>query len=1127
MPSTIPSRIRPTPIAPPPTVFASHRENSSDDSQSSTPATSIADDWRPDSAIAIAQDKPAFPFPSLKDKQQITNRDLEQIWSWNANLPTTDHRLVQQLIAQHVQDSPDSQALQSWDGSLTYRELDTFSTSLAGALQERGIGPGACVPLLFPKSMWTTVAFLGVIKAGGAAVLLGTNQPADRMRQICHQVEAKLVLSAPETAALANDIAEDVLVVDSDLVEETRYRTRFEHPTTLKPDDAVVVTFTSGSTGVPKGAILTHANICSQFKHHRSILDYTPRMRMYDFAAHAFDIANINILDTLCAGGCICVPAEQDKKNEVEGSFERLKATHFLLTPTILRTLDPLRMPGAKTLIVGGEILTSSDLQSWTPHVDTFVNAYGPAECSCIATVGRFSDDKHTPNIGRGVGQCTWVVDPDSDVLVPIGAEGELVLEGPLVGAGYVGGVAANAAFIRDPSWLTTGSENVVGRQGRLYRTGDMVRYDSTGTLWYLGRKDAQAKLRGQRIELEEVQVHVSSSLGNQYPLVAEVILPQDSDRAVLVVFMQRAEPFSPIESTRLKLDIAEHLPSYMIPTFFIPISAIPLTLTGKTDRKKLREIGGAMSVEALTSAARLAQHDDKDEPLVTQPEQQLGRLWASALNVTSNLIHADSDFIELGGDSLAAIRLSQVAREQGLRLAVTAILASPVLREMSLKMTPITELQPMMKKDIVANQFSERLTDIMATSNISMDNVDAVLPPLTHNQKHFVPLLKEVPQGWLLWMWFDFTKPLDFSRLESACRTLVASHDILRTVLVEEEQEWLHVVLKQVEVNVCSVLALDSISDCGQRLMDEDAEPGFVLGDLCFRFWHIKGPSGASRLMFRLPHTHYDYIGAMVMLDNIARAYDGLPLPEAGRFADVIRNKCDNHTPATINYWLDLFRGCSMTEIGRPFKYTDPQVGADIKPIGLYTMPMLTLPPGVTLGTLVNACWATTLASVLGLDDVIFTNVNNGRLADVRNVLNVAGPCTNFITYRVRFEGLPKVSDVLDSLSAQYLSGLANDDVWPFELSPEITQWPVGTYPTSLLLIQMQNPNPAFEMAGEKVELSWVARDWTPLPFSAFVYPVGDTLMVACQRNQAYVDLVLGEKLALDWVARLREFSA
>lgn len=1132
MPSILPTRIRPTPIAPP-ALLGSQTGNSSDGSPISTPATSIAGDWRPDSAInlcpdsaiAISHDKSISTNPKEK---QVSDKDLEQIWSWNADLPTTDHRLVHQLIAQHVAASPDAPALQSWDGGLTYRELDAYSTSLAGALQERSIGPGAYVPLLFPKSMWTAVAFLSVIKAGGAAILLGTNQPADRLRHICQQVDAKLVLSSPETAALAKDIAENVLIVDEKLIDQTR---RFEHPVTLTPDDPVVVTFTSGSTGVPKGAIMTHANICSQFRHQYEVFNYSPKTRLYDFAAHAFDVAYINILNTLCAGGCICVPSEYEKNNDIEGSFERLRANHFILTPTILRTLDPSRMPGLKTVVPGGESLTRLDVQKWTPHLDNFVNAYGPAECSWVATGERISDSKHNPSLGRGIGQCTWVVDSDLDVLVPIGAEGELVLEGPLVGAGYVGNVAANAAFIRDPAWLLKGSQNVVGRRGWLYRTGDMVRYDSAGTLWFLGRKDAQAKLRGQRIELEEVQFHVNSALQHRYPLVAEVILPQDSDRDVLVVFMQRSGPFSSTESTRLKVDIAERLPSYMVPTFFIPISTIPLTITGKTDRKRLREIGGAMTVESLTSAARLAENDVKDAPLVTQAEQQLGRLWASALNITSNLIRTDSSFVELGGDSLAAMRVSQVAREQGWRLPVAAILANPILHDMASEMTRGAEVQTLTNKNTVADQYKGRLEDIAAMWNIAMDNMEAVLP-LTHFQSFFPPLMvmhgsKDVPQGWLTYMWLDFAKAVDFSRLESACREVVASHDIMRTVLVEDQQEWLQVVLKQVEVNMPKVVAHDNISDCAQRLMDEDAEPGFVLGDLCFRFWLISGPSGGSRFILRIPHTHYDFIGAVAMFDSITRAYDGLPRQEAGRFAEVVQSKCSNHTPTSIQYWLDLFRGSRETEIGRPWSITDPQVGTNIKPIGLYDIPMPKPPPGATLAMLINATWAATLASVLGLDDVVFGNCTNGRAADVRNVFNVAGPCMNPMTYRVRFERSPEASDALVSISSQFSTGSVHDDVHPFVLPPEISGRPVGTHPTSMIIILSESPNKTFKMAGEIVELTVVERDWIPMPFSAFVFPAGDNLMLGCQRNSAYLDPELGEKLATSWADRLRAFSA
>jgi hypothetical protein len=262
-------------------------------------------------------------------------------------------------------------------------------------------------------------------------------------------------------------------------------------------------------------------------------------------------------------------------------------------------------------------------------------------------------------------------------------------------------------------------------------------------------------------------------------------------------------------------------------------------------------------------------------------------------------------------------------------------------------------------------------------------------------------------------------------------------------------------------------------------------------------------------------------------MFETITKTYNGLPLQEAGRFVDIVQSKCENHIPSTINYWLDLFRGAKMTEIGRPFKLTDPQVGADIKPIGCYSVPMPRLPPGVTLATLVNACWAATLASVFGLDDVTFTNLSNGRLADVRNVLNIAGPCLNFLPFRARFKGPPKASDVLASLTSQYLSGLANDDVNPFDLSPDVNNWPAGTFPTSLLFILMANPKPTFEMAGEKPELAIVARDWAPFPFSAFVFPAGDTLMLICERNQGYLSLELGEKLAQSWTDRLREFSA
>ncbi|KAL7917082.1 hypothetical protein ACQKWADRAFT_317584 [Trichoderma austrokoningii] len=208
------------------------------------------------------------------------------------------------------------------------------------------------------------------------------------------------------------------------------------------------------------------------------------------------------------------------------------------------------------------------------------------------------------PPIGRGYGICTWVVDlADESRLVSIGEEGELWLEGPIVGEGYLNDeVKTSSVFVIDPSWLLSGAPAKNGRHGRLYKTGDIVRQNEDGTFMFIRRKDAQVKINGQRVELGEVEYHVRRLLRGSSQLVAEVIKPRNASSAVLVIFICIDE-FGTKDNDALKTSVAtltqgvdellaQVVPSYMVPSAYIPIKEIPMTATGKTDRKVLHEIG-------------------------------------------------------------------------------------------------------------------------------------------------------------------------------------------------------------------------------------------------------------------------------------------------------------------------------------------------------------------------------------------------------------------------------------------------------------------------------------------------------------------------------------------------------
>ncbi|POR38263.1 Nonribosomal peptide synthetase-like protein [Tolypocladium paradoxum] len=433
--------------------------------------------------------------------------DLQEIWEWNGSVPTSVDRCVHEIIKERAAARPNAPAICAWDGQLTYNELDRLATGLAGRLVELGAGPDVNVPLCFEKSMWTTVAMLGVLKAGAAFVLLEPSIPEYRLQCICRQANAKIVVSGHSSEALSSRLAPQVVAlgprISKDLYDQPRPNL---HPP--NPGSAMYLAFTSGSTGTPKGAVITHRNLASALYYQESSLKRTAESRVYDFCSYSFDVSICNVFTTLAAGGCFCVPNEQDRRNRLAESIASLDANAIDLTPSVARLLSPDQVPGLRTIIFGGEALHIKDVNPWWGKVQ-IVNLYGPCECTPNSTINcNPTSPEDAVHIGKGVGLVTWIVDAENhDSLLPLGCIGELLLEGPLVGSGYVNEPEKTAAtFIEDPLWLLQGAPGRPGRHGRLYKTGDLVRYNEDGSLTFFGRKDAQVKIRGQRVELGEIE---------------------------------------------------------------------------------------------------------------------------------------------------------------------------------------------------------------------------------------------------------------------------------------------------------------------------------------------------------------------------------------------------------------------------------------------------------------------------------------------------------------------------------------------------------------------------------------------------------------------------------------------
>lgn len=486
----------------------------------------------------------------LADIDMSSPQELREIWDWNSVVPISSEEHVQNMITEKSRSQPGAPAVCAWDGKLTYDELERLTTRLASRLINLGIKPGVLVPLCFEKSMWTTVAILGVLKTGAAFLLLDSCQPKQRLHGITRQAEAHLILSSRSNNSLSLQLASKVIIVDSYFLNASGDQSDLQpdlQPCLPSPSATMYVVFTSGSTGTPKGTVITHRNMSSALYHQQRVLGLTAESRVFDFSSYSFDATIYNVFATLTAGGCLCVPNEKSRLDNLEEAISFLDADFIILTPSVSRLLAPEQMPKVQTIMFIGEALRVRDISAWWGKART-INLYGPCECTPVSTVNdkpaRLVDATH---IGKGVGVVCWVVDPDDhDSLLPPGCIGELLLEGPLVGDGYLNDPDKTAAaFINDPIWLLRGAPGITGRSSRLYKTGDLVRYNEDGSLTFVGRKDTQVKIRGQRVELGEIE-HVLLSHASVTDAAA-ILNHHDNQETFIVGFVTLQDGFAAV----------------------------------------------------------------------------------------------------------------------------------------------------------------------------------------------------------------------------------------------------------------------------------------------------------------------------------------------------------------------------------------------------------------------------------------------------------------------------------------------------------------------------------------------------------------------------------------------------
>lgn len=975
----------------------------------------------------------------------LSDHCSEQLVSWNGAEPEYLDECVHRVFEQNARlQTVETPAIEAWDARFTYLELDAAASRLAQHLVSLGVRPETYIPLCFNKSAWTVVAMMAVLKAGGAFVPLDPTYPPERVDFIVHNINATLILCSSSLTHKFESLGLPIFAVDAETVSLLPDQLAGSLPVHVRPDHPAYIIFTSGTTGLPKGTIIEHGAFTTGATAHAKAIKMTSSSRVLQFASHTFDASVMEILSTLLAGGCVCIPSDQERMNDLAAVINKLNVNWTLLTPSVASVLKPDSVPTLKVLVTGGEAMATDHITKWANHA-VLINAYGPSEASVIAATSTKVDqggnvlDWEPATIGHAVGCRSWIVDPrNHNRLMPIGSIGELVVEGPIVARGYLGNdTQTKDAFIEHPSWRRR-MNFPGGRTDRMYKTGDLVAYNPDGSLSYIARRDTQVKLNGQRIEVGEIEHHVKSNLPADVQSAVDLVVPQSkTSTKALAVFFTRSEKMEGAASGEmdaillpqssasarlgqsLKRALRGALPSHMVPTMYIPVNKIPWTLAGKLDRKKLKAIAGSIKPRQI-GLYKLAGVSTNRAP-TNSTQRKLQKVWAKILKVEPGMISLDDSFFRLGGDSIGAMKLVAAARTEDIVLTAMNVFEHPVLSDMaaSCKQSNGTCTTIVERLSLIRDVASPSLLfdEIAERCGVQRSQIQDVYPcsPL---QEGLVAASLQNPGAYVARNVYELPTNVEIDRLKLAWQRTVDQVDILRSRVVNSQSlESYQVILESHEIEWEVYNNLEVANGKSRPVPEHN-------GGVLARYAIVNSAdSGTRYLVWTVHHALYDAWSMPSVIDLVSSFYHGdgsERLRPAVPFANFAKYLADVDAQASDEFWKTRFQGTSPAThfpavsataggastsalLRHTVRYDNDNLGVD-----------------VTRSTVVRAAWALVLGAQTGSDDIVFGETLSGRDINLDRVGDIIGPTLTTVPSRIQIDRDTTVGQLLKKIHTQ-----------------------------------------------------------------------------------------------------------
>ena len=988
--------------------------------------------------------------------------------------------LIHELFEHQAQRTPDAVAVQYENKTLTYAELNTRANQLAHQLRSLKdasgttiMGPDVLVAISVERSLEMVVGLLGILKAGAAYVPVDPAYPAERMRYILEDSKPVALLThsliPPSLREQLKDVIAGLPLIELDESSEIWQRsTKVNLPSALvgvQPSHLAYVIYTSGSTGLPKGVMVEHQNVVRLFSATQEWFHFDGHDVWTLFHSFAFDFSVWEIWGALLHGGrLVVVPYLMSRSpNAFYELLRNENVTVLNQTPSAFRLLMTAQDMAAgaghrlRVVIFGGEVLEPSMLAPWYGREQNqntqLVNMYGITETTvhvtyralCIEDLNKRGSSPigvHIPDMK------IYVLDVDRKP-VPIGVKGELYVGGPGVARGYLNRVELTAErFMDDPF-----SDDP---NARMYRTGDLGKWRADGQIEYLGRNDFQIKIRGLRIELGEIETRLA-----ELPEVRDAVVlareDQPGDKRLVAYWTARPEEAGAMSGTsgheaeagddedrrqqpdveRLRNYLRAELPSYMVPSAFVKLEAMPLTPHGKVDRKALPAPG----VDALIAHV----YEVPQGPV----EEVLAGIWQELLGVER--VGRNDSFFDLGGHSLLIVSMVEKLRQAGLKAEIRQVFQAGSLADLAAEIRGQevdTWQAPANLIPQACTHITSEMLPLVALDQAQIDRIAETVPGGMANIQDIYPLAP-LQEGVLFYHRFhrdndpyvlsaivSFASMAQFERFAWAMNRVVARHDVLRTaILWEGLPQAVQVVYRHAEL-MTEPLEVAAESDELQSIrayLDEAplsmnlAEPPLLSFRPVRMISRQTNGDGQCHAVLMFHHVVLDHVSMDVMLEEVARILEGEEdeLLQSIPYRGFVAHSLDRQRDAEAETFFWQMLG-DVDEPTAPFGMMDVHGdGAAIREEELLLdsglsqrirtcVRML----GMSAAILFHVAYALVLARCASRDDVVFGSVLSGRMGSVAGADRMLGMFINTLPVRLKMQGTSVIEAMRETQS-------------------------------------------------------------------------------------------------------------